>query len=86
MEYADSGTLSVQLTWKDKINMAFQLAHVVLSLHDEGIVHRDLVKFVYFTFLFSYFILLLYYNFNICYLLHLIIALQYFDAKSSKKY
>ncbi|PKC64291.1 hypothetical protein RhiirA1_421769 [Rhizophagus irregularis] len=22
--------------------MAFQLAHVVLSLHDEGIVHRDL--------------------------------------------
>ncbi|PKK57949.1 hypothetical protein RhiirC2_763674 [Rhizophagus irregularis] len=44
MEYADSGTLSVQLTWKDKINMAFQLAHVVLSLHDEGIVHRDLVK------------------------------------------
>ncbi|EXX56953.1 uncharacterized protein OCT59_026823 [Rhizophagus irregularis] len=42
MEYADSGTLSVQLTWKDKINMAFQLAHVVLSLHDEGIVHRDL--------------------------------------------
>ncbi|GES88021.1 kinase-like domain-containing protein [Rhizophagus clarus] len=49
MEYANSGTLQEYLkkyfdilTWNDKFNMAFQLAHAVLCLHDEGIVHRDL--------------------------------------------
>ncbi|GET04549.1 kinase-like domain-containing protein [Rhizophagus clarus] len=49
MEYADSGTLRnylserfENLTWNDKLNLAFQLAHAVLCLHDEGIVHRDL--------------------------------------------
>ncbi|CAB4438197.1 unnamed protein product [Rhizophagus irregularis] len=49
MEYANSGTLRnylcknfENLTWNDKLNLAFQLAHAVSCLHDEGIVHRDL--------------------------------------------
>ncbi|RGB39358.1 hypothetical protein C1646_812010 [Rhizophagus diaphanus] len=41
-EYADCSALSAELTWKDKINMAIQLFHVVLSIHDEGIAHHDL--------------------------------------------
>ena len=50
MEYADNGTLRKyleehfnNLTWNDKFNLAFQLANGVSCLHDEGIVHRDLV-------------------------------------------
>jgi serine/threonine protein kinase len=50
MEYADSSTLRNylnknfdKLTWNNKYNMAYQLACSVLCLHDEGIVHRDLV-------------------------------------------
>ncbi len=53
MEYADSGTLHNYLkenfdglTWKEKYNMAHQLACAVLCLHDEGIVHRDLVIYL----------------------------------------
>ncbi|PKC67657.1 kinase-like protein [Rhizophagus irregularis] len=49
MEYADNGTLRKYLgknfdniTWKDKLNMAYQLASAVSCLHNEGIVHRDL--------------------------------------------
>ncbi|UZO04085.1 uncharacterized protein OCT59_024484 [Rhizophagus irregularis] len=49
MEYANNGTLRnylsenfVNLTWNDKLSLAFQLAHVVTCLHDEEIVHRDL--------------------------------------------
>jgi serine/threonine protein kinase len=51
MEYADNGTLRKYLkrnfdniTWKDKLNMAHQLASAVSCLHNEGIVHSDLVK------------------------------------------
>ncbi len=50
MEYADGGTLRDylkrnfdSLTWDDKYNLAYQLACAVSCLHDEGIVHRDLV-------------------------------------------
>jgi serine/threonine protein kinase len=50
MECADGGTLrnylkehSGNLTWDDKFNFALQLAYGVSCLHDEGIVHRDLV-------------------------------------------
>ncbi len=51
MEYADGGTLRNylkenfdKLAWKDKYNLAFQLARAVSCLHEEGIVHRDLVR------------------------------------------
>jgi serine/threonine protein kinase len=54
MEYADGGTLQNylkknfhSLTWDDKYNLAYQLACAVSCLHNEGIVHRDLV-FIYF--------------------------------------
>ncbi len=50
MEYADGGTLRNylkknfdKLTWENKYDMAYQLAYAVLFLHDEGIIHRDLV-------------------------------------------
>ncbi|RGB39557.1 kinase-like domain-containing protein [Rhizophagus diaphanus] len=49
MECADSSTLRNylnenfgNLTWNDKLNLAFQLVHVISCLHNEGIVHRDL--------------------------------------------
>jgi hypothetical protein len=52
VEYADSGTLRVKLTWKDKINMA-------ILFHDEGIVHRDLVNsFILYLNLSFFFIIL----------------------------
>jgi serine/threonine protein kinase len=64
MEYADAGTLknylkeNNNLTWDDKHNLAYQLACAVLCLHNEKIVHRDLViyllyiqnKLIYFIF------------------------------------
>ena len=50
MEYADSGTLRnylkehfENLTWNDKFRLAFQLSCAVSGLHDEKVVHRDLV-------------------------------------------
>jgi len=50
MEYADGGTLRQylktnfkNLTWEDKFDLASQLAIVVSDLHDEEIVHGDLV-------------------------------------------
>jgi serine/threonine protein kinase len=50
MEYADSGPLKNYLkenfnilTWNDKYNLAYQLACAVSCIHNEGIVHRDLV-------------------------------------------
>ena len=53
MEYADSGSLQSylkknfsDLTWDDKYNMAYQLACAVSCLHNEGIVHRDLVIYL----------------------------------------
>jgi len=53
MEYADGSTLRNylkknfdKLTWNHKYNLAYQLACAVLCLHDEGIVHSDLVTFI----------------------------------------
>ena len=53
MEYADSGSLRSyleknfsNLTWNDKYNIAYQLACAVSCLHNEGIVHRDLVIYL----------------------------------------
>ena len=50
MEYANGGTLRNylkksfdSLTWDDKYNFAYQLACAVSCLHDEGVMHRDLV-------------------------------------------
>ncbi|RIA86890.1 kinase-like domain-containing protein [Glomus cerebriforme] len=50
MEYADGGKLRnylkenfESLTWNNKCKLAYQLACAVSCLHDEGIVHRDLV-------------------------------------------
>jgi serine/threonine protein kinase len=50
MEYADSGSLKNylkenfnSLTWNDKYNFAYQLSCAVSCLHNEGIMHRDLV-------------------------------------------
>ncbi len=60
MEYADSGTLRNylkenfdKLVWKDKFKLAHQLACAVLCLHENEIMHRDLVI--------DFFFLILYY-------------------------
>ncbi|CAB4379469.1 unnamed protein product [Rhizophagus irregularis] len=49
MEYTDSGTLRnylserfENLTWNDKLNLAFQLADAISYLHDKEIMHHDL--------------------------------------------
>ena len=62
MECSDKGTLQSyfkkhfnNLTWDDKYKFAYQLTCAVLCLHNEGIVHRDLVNF-FFT-LFNYLII-----------------------------
>ncbi|RGB27419.1 kinase-like domain-containing protein [Rhizophagus diaphanus] len=49
MEYTDSGTLRnylserfENLTWNDKLNLAFQLTDTISYLHDKEIMHHDL--------------------------------------------
>jgi len=63
MEYADSGTLQSylkenNLSWNDKFNIAYQLACAVTCLHNEGIVHSDLVTcfliVILYTIVFTY--------------------------------
>ena len=58
MEYANGGDLRnylkknfSNLTWDDKFNLALQLADAVLCIHDEKIVHRDLVIHLYYIYL-----------------------------------
>ncbi len=53
MEYANGGSLQnylkknfSNLTWNDKYNMAYQLTCAVSCLHNERIVHRDLVIYL----------------------------------------
>lgn len=50
LEYADSGTLNAylkdhfdDLSWKDKLDLALQLVNAVSCLHEQDIIHRDLV-------------------------------------------
>ena len=50
MEYADSGSLQSYLKenfngleWSDKYRLAFQIANAVACMHNEGIIHCDLV-------------------------------------------
>jgi serine/threonine protein kinase len=50
LEYADSGTLNTylskhfnELDWSDKYYLALQLSSAVEFLHEENIIHRDLV-------------------------------------------
>ena len=50
LEYADGGTLKTylsehfdELNWNNKHHLALQLADAVEFLHEEGIIHRDLV-------------------------------------------
>jgi serine/threonine protein kinase len=54
LEYADNGTLNSylsknfsKLSWNDKLDLALQLANAVLCLHDNNIIHRDLVMFLF---------------------------------------
>jgi serine/threonine protein kinase len=61
MEYADGGTLRnylsenfENLTWEAKLSLASQLAHATSCLHDEGIVHRDLVGYCLVFTIYSY--------------------------------
>ncbi|EXX63133.1 uncharacterized protein OCT59_023769 [Rhizophagus irregularis] len=49
LQFANGGSLRNylkenfdMLSWRDKINLAYQLAGAVSCLHDEGIIHRDL--------------------------------------------
>lgn len=51
MEYADGGSLRGylnnkfgKLTWENRYTLAYQLACAVSCLHEEEIVHRDLVN------------------------------------------
>jgi serine/threonine protein kinase len=53
VEYADNSTLRNylserfdNLTWNNKLNLAFQLANAISCLHDKEIVHHDLVCYL----------------------------------------
>jgi serine/threonine protein kinase len=50
LEYANGGTLNTyldnhfnELDWNDKFRLAWQLASAVAYLHENDIIHRDLV-------------------------------------------
>ena len=61
MEHADGGSLQSylkenfnKLEWSDKYKLAFQIANAVACMHNEGIIHCDLVW--YQSFIFCYLI------------------------------
>src|SRR6266540_1111270 len=52
MEYADCGSLQSylkenfdKLEWDNKYQLALQLANAVACMHNEGIIHCDLVRY-----------------------------------------
>ena len=60
MEYADGDSLRnylkhnfKNLNWNDKCQLSYQIATAVECLHEEGILHRDLVikKKIFFLFI-----------------------------------
>ena len=57
MEYADSGDLQSylktnfnNLSWDNKKNLAFQIATGLSYLHNENILHKDLVSIISYLF------------------------------------
>ncbi len=59
MQYADGGDLQSylknnfnHLTWNDKKKLAYQIADGLNYLHNENILHRDLVSIILFLFYF----------------------------------
>ncbi len=57
MEYADGGNLQSyleknfnNLSWDNKKNLAFQIATGLSYLHNENILHKDLVSIIFFLF------------------------------------
>jgi len=57
MEYADSGDLQSylktnfnNLSWDNKIDLAFQIAKGLNYLHNENILHKDLVSIISYLF------------------------------------
>jgi serine/threonine protein kinase len=53
LQYADGGNLRdylknpiLPLTWSEKYRIALEIAEGLLCLHEEGILHRDLVSLI----------------------------------------
>ena len=61
LEYADGGTLgehlennATTLRWESKLKFAKEISSAILCLHDNKIVHRDLVSFIYLYYKLTY--------------------------------
>src|SRR4051794_24999935 len=69
LEYADSGTLGEYLKnnattfrWESQLKFANDISSAILCLHNNEIVHRDLVSLINYT---VYFIMYFYYIINV---------------------